>query len=368
MTLVYYILGSALLAFIISRGASFLSTENNIDNFEHTMYVKRSIFLFVIFWIIFSVLMGFRFGFVDTSTYKMMSERIGADFANLKDPSVGEIEIGFNIWMILCNIASNSNEQFFVFVTTSITLALVFSYLYKESTDGGFSILLFVTLYSFTFMNGIRQALAASFFALAYQKYKERPIIMVFICVLLSVFHNSMLLLIPLYLCSQGKFFNLKMKILFCFAVLCVIAPESIDGILNRILSERYMESLSAMDYGTGMMRIVINSLPVILMLLARRITRGKGVQNDDMDNLLVIDFLVNLCSIRSTYFARMSIYLGLFLCAYYPSILKKIFTKNSQRMLSILFTGFYMIFYFYQAHTFERYGYLREFYLTFMK
>ena len=85
------------------------------------------------------------------------------------------------------------------------------------------------------------------------------------------------------------------------------------------------------------------------------------------MDNLLLIDFVVNLCSIRSTYFARMSIYFGLFLCAYYPAILKKVFSKNSQGLAVALFTIFYTIFYFYQAYTFEQYGYLREFNLIFM-
>lgn len=367
MTLVYCIFGVALFALIISRGSSFVSAESSMDSLDNTIYVKRSAFLFTVFWVIFSVLMGFRYNFVDTSTYKMMLRRIGTDFANLLDPSVAKIEIGFNIWMILCNIVSNSNEQFFVFVTTAVTLALVFTYLYRESTDGGFSILLFITLYSFTFMNGIRQALAASFFALAYQKYKDRPVIMVFVCVLLSVFHNSMLLLIPLYLCSRGGFFNWKIKVLYCFAVVVVVAPGSIDWILNSVLSDRYIESLSIANYGVGRMRILINSLPVVLMLLARRITKGQSIQSDDMDNLLLIDFVVNLCSIRSTYFARMSIYFGLFLCAYYPAILKKVFSKNSQGLAVALFTIFYTIFYFYQAYTFEQYGYLREFYLIFM-
>ena len=367
MTLVYCIFGAALFALIISRGSSFVSVESSMDSFGNTIYVKRIAFLFTVFWVIFSVLMGFRYGFVDTSTYKMMLRRIGTDFANLLNPSVAKIEIGFNIWMILCNIVSHSNEQFFVFITTAVTLAFVFTYLYRGSTDGGFSIFLFITLYSFAFMNGIRQALAASFFAIAYQEYKDRPVIMVFTCVFLSVFHNSMLLLIPLYLCSRRGFFNWKMKVLFCFAVVCVIAPESIDWILNSILPERYIESLSIADYGVGGMRILINSLPVVLMLLARRITKGHSIQNDNMDNLLLIDFAVNICSLRSTYFARMSIYFGLFLCAYYPTVLKKVFSKNSQGLAVVLFAIFYSIFYFYQASTFGQYGYLREFYLVFM-
>ena len=367
MTLVYCIFGAALFALTVSRGSSIVSVDNNMDSFDNTRCVKRKAFLFVVFWAIFSFLMGFRYGFVDTSTYKMMCSRIGTDFANLLDPSVAKIEVGFNIWMILCNIISNSNEQFFIFITTAVTLAVAFIYLYKESTDGGFSIFLFIVLYSFVFMNGIRQALTASLFALAYQKYKDRPIAMVFLCVLLSVFHNSMLLIIPIYLCSRGRFFNWKMKVFFCFAIVCVLAPGSINWILNSVLSDRYIDSLAEATRGVGGIRILINSLPVILMLLARRTTNGHSIQNDNMDNLLLIDFAINLCSLRSTYFARMSIYFGLFLCAYYPAILKKVFSKKSQGLAVALLAVFYTIFYLYQASTYDGYGYLQEFYLNFM-
>lgn len=367
MTLVYYIFGTALFAVIVSRGSNIVSVNNNLDGCDSAGHVKRNAFLFVVFWVIFSFLMGFRYNFVDTSTYKMMCRRIGTDFANLSDPSVAKIEVGFNIWMILCNIISKSNEQFFVFVTTAVTLAFVFIYLYRESTDGGLSVFLFITLYSFVFMNGIRQALTASLFTLAYQKYKDRPVIMVSLCVLLSVFHNSMLLMIPLYLCSRGRFLNWKMKVFLCFAVACVIAPGSVDWIFNRFLSDRYIESLAEATRGAGGMRILINSIPVVLMLIARKITSRNNIQNDDMDNLLLIDFAVNICSLRSTYFARMSIYFGLFLCAYYPAVLKKVFSKNSQGVAAALFVAFYSIFYLYQAKAYDGYGYLREFYLYFI-
>lgn len=365
MRLAYCILGAAIFALIISRSLSFVSSKGS---FNSSAYVRRGSFLFLVFWMVFSILMGFRYNFVDTSTYKMLLRRIGTNFSNLSDPSAASVETGFNIWMILCNIVSNSNEQFFVFITTSVTLALVFIYLYRESEDGGLSILLFITLYSFTFMNGIRQALVASLFTLAYQRYKEHPMLMVLICILLSAFHSSMLLLIPLYLCSRGRFFNWKMKLLFCLAVMVVIAPGSIEWIYKSILSDRYIESLAIANYGVGSIRIIINSLPVALMLLARRITKGQKIQSDEMDNLLMIDFVVNLCSLRSTYFARMSIYFGIFLCAYYPAILRKVFNKNSQGLAVALFTIFYTVFYFYQTYTFEQYGYLQEFYLFFTK
>lgn len=368
MALVYCIFGTALLALIVIKNSSHEAFEKTRKHFDNIIYINRRAINFFVIWMIFSFLMGCRFGFVDTATYKLMLRRIGTDFSNLLNPAVAKIEVGFNIWMILCNIVSKSNEQFFVFITTAVTLAFVFIYLYQESMNGGLSIFLFITLYSFTFINGIRQSFVASIFALSYHKYKDRPAIMVFICALLSLFHNSMLLLIPLYLCSRGKFFNWKIKALFCFSVLCVTAPGTIDWILNSILSNRYIDSLAVANYGAGGIRILVNSLPAFLMLLARKITEKRIKQNDTMDNILFIDFLINLCSIRSTYFARMSIYFGLFLCSYYPSILKKIFNRNSQKYAIMLVVLFYSIFYLYQASAFERYGYLREFYLYFMK
>lgn len=369
MTLVYYILGITIFALFISKTTNSVPVKNQTIALNNSsINIKKTAFIFVVLWIIFSILMGFREGFVDTSTYKLMVNRIGEDFSNLNNPTSQKIEVGFNIWMILCNIVSNSNDQFFIFITTAITLAIAFLYLYKDSIDRVFSIFIFITLYSFTFINGIRQALVAVILSLAYQKYKNRALIMIFICVLLSIFHSSVLLFIPIYFCIQGSFFNRKMKVFFVFALLCVLAPGSVNWLLDSILSDKYMETLSSVDYGAGIIRIIINSLPCIFMLLARKFANNKETQFDEMDNILLLDFAVNFCSVSSTYFARMSIYFGLFVCAYYPTVIKRVFQKRSQGLAIFIFTAFYSAFYLYQAFTFENYGYLREFYLTFMK
>ena len=86
------------------------------------------------------------------------------------------------------------------------------------------------------------------------------------------------------------------------------------------------METLSTVDDGAGILRILINSLPCILMLISKKVADNKETQFDEMDNILLLDFAANFCSDSSTYFARMSIYFGLFICAYYPTIIKRVF------------------------------------------
>ena len=368
MSLVYCIFGVALLSLVcIGESEAIYDTNSAIQRDVKSLYLTKKVFVYILFCTMFSILMGFRYNFVDTSTYKLMFNRIGTDFSNLLDPKVSVIEVGFNIWMILCNIVLKSSDQLFVFITTAITLIFVLIFIYKESEYGGLSIFLFVTLYSFTFMNGIRQSLTAAIFAILYRKHKDNIVIMVLICCALSLLHNSMLFVMALYICSRGKFCNWKMKALILCGLLCVVAPNSIEWIFNLVLSERYFESLAESDYGTGIMRIIVNSIPAILMLLARHITGSDDYgQNDSLDNLLIIDLIVNFCSIRSTYFARMSIYFGLFLCVYYPTLIKRVFNERSQRYAVCLVVVFYTTFYIFQVLAYKNYGYLNGFYLNF--
>lgn len=365
MTLVIWIFAITVLAMLISRGVGPLSTNNYFRERKGSEHINRGFFVLFSAWIAYSILFGCRQGFVDTSTYKSMAERIGADFINLFNNEVAIVEPGFNFWMILCNKISGNNSQFFIFFTTVLTLAGVFVYFYKNSSDSVFSVFFFITMFSFTYINGIRQTLVAVLFTLLYNKWKERPAIMILICIFLTLFHESALLLIPLYLGIRGKFLNWKIKLLFLFALVCVISGGQIQQLLDMFLSDSYMDSLNIITNGTGVLRVIINAIPFVLVLLQRHIHKSAG-NTDEIYNIFMIDMAINVCSLNSAYFARMSIYFSLFVANYYPYIIHKVFNRNSQRIAYFLFVAFYSAFYLYQARVFENYGYLREFYLFF--
>ncbi len=361
MDLVFYIFATALCATLCLRNATWTCVKS--DERLHLRRINTG--FLILFWGVFSVLMGFRYGFVDTGVYKRIVGFLGTNVDNMFDLShMGGIEIGFRLWMLLCNIVSGSNAQFFVLVTTAFTLAGVFVFIKRESIDVGFSIFLFITLYSFTFMNGIRQAWCVPFFSLAYIKYRDRPIVIALVCVFLSFFHKSILFMFVLYLCSHGRFFNAKIKAFFCCCLLVAAFP-GVTNVLTVILPEKYSESLVELSAGTGIMRILINSFPAVMIFIARGRKEKWSAQFDGIDNLFLIDLAINFSSLRSTYFARFFMYFALFLCAYYPVIMRRGFNQVTPGFATFLLTVFYAAFYFFQAATFERYGYLRQFYLN---
>lgn len=315
------------------------------------------------------VLTGARVGFVDTSTYRLMAGRLGTDFSNAFDPAISEIEVGFNLLTVLINKVCY-DTQFYVFVLTAMILGVVFYIVYSRAVDKEFSIILFVLLYMYTFINGMRQALVAVLFVAIYNKWKKSYVVMIIICLILSLLHTSAIFLIPLCFCVRGKVFNNKIKILYVVAAFVLFFPGVFNNVLGIFLSERYTEALNVLSYGTGLIRVFVYSVPTGLAILyAYR--KGFTKLNDEeasMVNILLLDLFVVICSINSVYIARMEIFFSIFVVLYLPYILRKLFTRESYVIATTACLVAYSVYFVYQTYVFYANGYLREFYLFFIK
>ncbi len=365
MTLVYFIYGLTMI-FTFCGNVNSLSPDYRHLDGDH----RKQKYYLTFLWAVFTVILGCRVGFVDTHTYKLMAERIGSSFGNLSNPELAVVETGFNIFMIISNKIF-PDTQFFVFLTTAITFACVFVWIYRKSTDKMFSFFLFMTLYMFTYINGIRQAMVAGVFVLLFDKWKDNKWWLIGTCLALSTFHNSALLLIPLCLCINGKVFNWKIKVLGLFSLLCLFVPGSVQWLLDMFLTERYTETLDVNTGGASVIRFLLNAVPLVLALVYYQFmtSRGKKLTQSDMMmiNILLVDFAIGICSLRSAYFARMSIYFSLFPIIYVPYILRKIIARNSYVFAYLLAIVVYSVFFIYQAITYSHYGYLREFTIFFL-
>lgn len=318
--------------------------------------------------LMFVLLAGCREGFVDTETYKKMSDTIGTDFMNAFNGTL-PTEIGFNILMILCNKIIN-NSQFFIFVSTAIIFILLFYKIYKSSIDKSFSVMLFFLLYFFTYINGIRQAIVATIIFCIFDKIKDNNIRLIVICCCLSLIHLSALFLIPLIICTRGNIFNYKIKLLYFMAFFSLFLPNFFNNILSVFLTDRYIDTLSQATNGINLFRLLVYSVPLILALVyAKRKGTGKlRIEEKRMINLLFVDFCVYIFSISSVYFARIGIYLSLFSILYIPYLLEKLFSFKNYIFIKYGSIILYSLYFFYQVYTFYSYGYLKDFYLFFLK
>ena len=147
--------------------------------------------------------------------------------------------------------------------------------------------------------------------------------------------------------------------------VSCVVGGARVQQILSTVLNERYSETLNVMTSGTGIMRVLVNLVPAALALIQYKVCGIRDKRDAQIANIFLIDAAINICSLNSSYFARMSIYFALFIAAYYPRVIHKTFNTRSQVIAYTFFIAFYTLFYLYQAYTFASYGYMREFHLV---
>ncbi|MDE6469728.1 MAG: EpsG family protein [Eubacterium sp.] len=366
MVISLWIIGIAFVALMVSRVIKFTNGSNviEINQNNETEKIYKGLLLILILWVVYSVVLGCRYGFVDTLTYRLMAQRIGDDFANVNDENLAIVEKGFNLWMVFCNRISNNNVQMFIFLTTTITFALAFIYIYKNSDDPVFSVYLFTALYLFTYINGIRQSFVTVIFALVFSKWKNKPVILLIACIILSFFHNSALMLIPICFCISGSFFNWKIKILYFFSLFCLVGYNQIQKLLDMIISEDYSETLNLMTTGTGIARVLVYSIPFALVMLRAKY-HNVEMEDNDFNNIILIDMAINVCSLKSTYFARLSIYFTIFIVTYFPKLIDKTFDKKYRTLAKVFFILFYLAFFVYQSYTFESYGYMKGLYLV---
>lgn len=365
MSLVYIIFFVTILGTCMATNRSIWPPVDNLfgDNRSRKIYVFLMCALFVI-------LFGCRLGFVDTATYKMMLQRIGTDYANAFNTDSSDIEVGFNLFLVFCNRVAET-EQFFVFLSTAISFFGVFYFIYKKSENKAFSIFLFIVLCSFTYVNGIRQAMVTSVFVLLYDVWGKNNIKLIIICLLLSTFHESALFLIPIFMCVKGKALNWKMKLAILFSIICIIYPENIQKIIDVFGNERYSSSLSMFTDGASIERVLVGCMPMLLLVIYICMTKKQGDKITDEDsyiiNVLIFNMIIEVGSLRSTYVARLNIYLLPFIIIIIPYLIRKIFKERSYSLACLIVIILYSIYYLYQAYVFDAYGYLQVFRLFFV-
>lgn len=183
---------------------------------------KSRLFFIVLF---FSILIGFRGNEVgaDTENYLTMYERIGSfGYVGYPEPLFG--------YMILFSNHIGLHFSIFLWLTSFITLTLIYKIIIKYSDDWGFSVfVLYGCYFVFYMMNITRQLLAVSLVLYGYHFLYCRKTIRFIICVLLaSLCHYSAIIsLIVLFV--RPIRFNRKLAIISILAlfVFGILVPES---------------------------------------------------------------------------------------------------------------------------------------------
>lgn len=206
-------------------------------------------------------------------------------------------------------------------------------------------------------MNGLRQFLAVSVVMAATPLIlKKKYIPLFFIIVLAMTIHSSAMIMLPIVFVVQGKPWNEKTLFFIAASLIMMWAFSKYTGLLDRMLVDTeyagHIESAAKMgDDGTNPIRVLVNSVPMILSLVGKR---QINQENDAVVNLCVNMSIVTvgiyLVSMVTSgiMIGRLPAYTSLYSCILLPKIIRTIFNEKSARMVIVLMMGLYIMYYLY--------------------
>jgi transmembrane protein EpsG len=304
---------------------------------------KLLIFLVIVVLVLVS---GLRNNIGDTFFYMYSYELNNFTWNQIKE----EKDIGFGILQMLLKKISN-DPQLMLLVTALITNALIITVLTKYSRLLELSIYVYITSGSFlTSMNGIRQYFAAAIIFTAtpflikgdFKKY-------LLIIIAASTFHQSALILIPIYFLVRFEAWSKATLFLILSAVLIVIGFDQFTSVLFSTIEDTQYSVYQNFDGGgANIIRVIVDAAPILIAYFGREKLRSIFLNSDYIVNMAILGLVFTIISTQNWIFARFSIYFGLYQLILISWIVK-LFCEKDQRLVYYGIIICYFIYYYYE-------------------
>jgi len=302
--------------------------------------------------------------FQDTGIYVTMYRQFPESIERFQSTynSLTKDKAFFALAMLIKIFISKDYHVYFFIIAVLHSFCLI-KLFREQSSSFLFSVFIFwVSTDCISWMfNGIRQFVAVCICLLATNWMLEKKYILSIATVIIaSFFHQSALLMIPVFLFASGKLANYKMIGIIVAVIFVILFTNQFTNILESFLEDTQYTNVVedwtvSNDNGTNPIRVLVYSVPTIFALIGRRYI--------EMDDNPVITFSANM-SIISTciyvasmftsgiYIGRLPIYASIYAtCILLPWEIENMFNDSSSSMLKIIMAGFYLLFYYYQMH-----------------
>ncbi|WP_176584723.1 EpsG family protein [Priestia megaterium] len=259
-------------------------------------------------------------------------------------------DIGFGILQMLLQKISE-DPQILVFTTALITNVLIVFVLYRYSRTFELSMYVYITggLFLVT-MNGIRQTLAAAIIFTATKFLMEGDWKRYFLVIIFaSFFHQSALILIPIYFVVRSKAWSKATIALVTLAVIIVLGFNQFSALLfSAIQDTQYSEYQNFNEGGANILRVAVNAGPLLIAFIGRDKLRRIFPNSDSIVNMALIGCVFMLISTQNWIFARFSIYFSLYQLIVISWIVK-LFREKDEKFIYYAILLFYFIYYYYE-------------------
>lgn len=268
-------------------------------------------------------------------------------------------EPGFRVFSILIKTYISTEPNVWLFIIATISGLCIIYPLYKYSSNYGISIFLFMASCQFSWMfNGMRQFLAASImFACTGFILKRKVILYMVMALIMSTIHQSALIFIPVYFIVHGEPWDKRTMMFIGCIVLAILFTNEFTSILDTVVENSdystSMEEFKSTDDGTSIIRILVESVPIIMAFIYRNRIKDKltPIIRLSINMSLVASGLYIISKIAKSgiMLGRLPIYFSMYNLILLPWLIDNIFEKNERRLVSYIMIICYVAFFYYQ-------------------
>ncbi|EHR1327892.1 EpsG family protein [Clostridium perfringens] len=324
-------------SYVFSLIARIIKNKKNYPNLYFSIFAI----------LILALIAGLRWGIGDTPAYVHLYSLIEPGY----DPK-GGYELGFVLFLAILKSISK-DPQFMIFVTGIITTILNLWTIRKYCKDSYFELAIFVYVasgYYLVTMNGIRQSLAASIifagtsFILRgeFKKY-------LFLCILMTTFHTSALVMIPAYYVVRNEAWSKRIYQLLILFLIGMFLYEPLMAVVYKLLgNSKYADYQNFNEGGSNILRVIVFAIPVILSYIKRDKLKEWPEANVFV-NMSLISFFIMGFSLYNWIFARFTIYFQVYSFVLLAYIIKMCFGGSERRLIYYGFLVCYFLFFIYE-------------------
>jgi transmembrane protein EpsG len=260
-------------------------------------------------------------------------------------------DLGFGVLQMVLKNYVSQDPQVLIFTSALLTNLLIFLVLFKYSRMIELSLYVYIAGGLFLIsMNGIRQLLAAAIvFTATKYLIDGNWIKYFFIVIVASLFHQSALILIPIYFLVRSKAWSKSTVVLIISALVIVVGFDQFTSVLfSAIEDTQYGHYKDFTEGGANVIRVAVELIPIAIAYLGREKMREIFPDSDVIINMSILGFVFMVIATQNWIFARFAIYFSLYQLILISWMIK-LFKKNDQKIVYIGMLACYFLYYFYE-------------------
>lgn len=346
--------------FLVYLSQTYYPVETQLDGPQtgkrHFLLRRADIFMIIVIaWMTcFSFL---RTSYNDTANYISMFYNAPSTQEYLAEN--GLIQFGGNylsyLYQSLLHDLTNNIHIYFFFPALLSSYAVV--KLFKSySINPAFSLLIFISIGTYImYVAALKQCFAMFFLLLSIPYLDEKKYVRFYLCVIIAIMfhtHAFMFLFVPL-LC--GKPWGKRMWILLGAVI---FAMNTYDSTLGAFMN--FAESIGAFvteievfdGHSINEIRVLVYWLPAIIALLFRHrlFSDSTRLENLFVNLSCLSAFILTIGLVEgANLYARMAAYFEIFIAISLPWMIKKLFTVQSAKLVTVCTVVLYFAYFYYE-------------------